>query len=278
MRSDTQFWEDGVLRPHADPGSVAVAFTHARGRGARLVLPVIEGKIRFLDASLLHLGAVMSLFGAPWPDIAAELIVCAQRSYERTMLNRHLEICVGITGDDDLAISPVIAAATFAPWSPAIIRLPPLRVALSPWTRSSRTPLAGMCTISGVERQRLRLFARSQGADEGLWLSEDRLVTEFGSRGLVWVSDYAWHLPHRELNPTWNPVIEAMLDVIRPAYAKITADELACAQAVFAVGSDGTFAAVEQVGDRHIALSPEWSGLVEGMIQDQLFNGPVQAS
>ena len=77
------------------------------------------------------------------------------------------------------------------------------------------------------------MFARSQDADEGLWLSENGLVTGSGSPGLAWVSYHAWNLPHPELEPTWNPVIEAMLDVIRPAPAKIAADQLACAQAVF---------------------------------------------
>jgi branched-subunit amino acid aminotransferase/4-amino-4-deoxychorismate lyase len=268
---DRSFWVNGEWHDGCSDEHISMAFASVYGRGARIVLPVVSGRIRFLERSLAHLEMAVNAFGLHCPDIAIDLGLWAITAATE---NRYqLELCIGITGPvEEQHKCSVVHLASLAPWNPPSIQGSPVRAVSSPWVRLSMTPLAGICNISGLERYKLLSYANSQRCHDGLWINEHGYVVEFTSNSLLWFAGDSWIRPSADLNPTWNPVMDQISETLEITRMKARIDELCSARAIISVSSFGTFSIVTSVD--HLELPPPSFSvdLLEQILTDQIFH------
>jgi branched-chain amino acid aminotransferase len=161
-------WIDGGL---VDPASASVsAFDHGLtvGDGVFETLRVYRGTPFALRRHLDRLGRSAAGLALPMPDRAELERACAEVVAAAGLADARLRLTV--TGGPGPLGSPrgggpptlVAAVAPLAPVSSAAA------VAVAPWPRNERGPLAGLKTTSYAENVVLLAWARERGAEEAI--------------------------------------------------------------------------------------------------------------
>jgi branched-chain amino acid aminotransferase len=167
-RTATAVWVDGGL---VDPASASVsAFDHGLtvGDGVFETLRVYRGTPFALRRHLDRLARSAAGLALPVPDRAELERACAEVVAAAGLAEARLRLTV--TGGPGPLGSPrgeapptvVAAVAPLAPVSPAAA------VAVAPWPRNERGPLAGLKTTSYAENVVLLAWADERGAEEAI--------------------------------------------------------------------------------------------------------------
>ncbi len=161
-------WVDGTLVA-PDAASVS-AFDHGLtvGDGVFETLRVYRGTPFALRRHLDRLGRSAAGLGLPVPDREVLARACAEVVDAGGLADARLRLTVtggpGPLGSPRGAGPPTVVAAVapLAPVSPAAA------VAVAPWPRNERGPLAGLKTTSYAENVVLLAWARERGAEEAV--------------------------------------------------------------------------------------------------------------
>jgi branched-chain amino acid aminotransferase len=161
-------WVDGSL---VAPGAATVsAFDHGLtvGDGVFETLRVYRGTPFALRRHLDRLGRSAAGLGLPVPDREVLARACAEVVDAGGLAEARLRLTVtggpGPLGSPRGAGPPTVVAAV-APLAPVA---PMAAVAVAPWPRNERGPLAGLKTTSYAENVVLLAWARERGAEEAV--------------------------------------------------------------------------------------------------------------
>jgi branched-chain amino acid aminotransferase len=168
MNEGTAVWVNGAL---VDPAIAAVsAFDHGLtvGDGVFETLRVYRGSPFALRRHLDRLARSAAGLALPAPDPAELARACTEVVAAGGLAEARLRLTV--TGGPGPLGSPrgtgpptvIAAVAPLAPVSPAAA------VAVAPWPRNERGPLAGLKTTSYAENVVLLAWARERGAEEAI--------------------------------------------------------------------------------------------------------------
>lgn len=168
MSEATAVWVDGAL---VDPATASVsAFDHGLtvGDGVFETLRVYRGTPFALSRHLDRLARSAAGLALPVPDRAQLVRACTEVVAAGGRAEARLRLTV--TGGPGPLGSPrgpgpptvVAAVAPLAPVSPAAA------VAVAPWPRNERGPLAGLKTTSYADNVVLLAWARDRGAEEAV--------------------------------------------------------------------------------------------------------------
>lgn len=255
-RTATAVWVDGGL---VDPASASVsAFDHGLtvGDGVFETLRVYRGTPFALRRHLDRLARSAAGLALPVPDRAELERACAEVVAAAGLAEARLRLTV--TGGPGPLGSPrgeapptvVAAVAPLAPVSPAAA------VAVAPWPRNERGPLAGLKTTSYAENVVLLAWADERGAEEAIVADTIGRLCEGTGANVFVVHDGRLRTPTLASGCLAGVTRALVLELTDAEEIDLPLDALATAEEAFLTSSTREVQAIGEVDGQALPPTP----------------------
>ncbi len=252
----TAVWLDGSLE---DPGAASVsAFDHGLtvGDGVFETMRVYGGTPFALRRHLDRLGRSAGGLGLPLPDRTVLERACAEVVDAGGLADARLRLTVtggpGPLGSARGPGPPTVLAAV----APLAAVSPAAAVAVAPWPRNERGPLAGLKTTSYAENVVLLAWARERGAEEAVvGDTQGRLCEGTGANVFV-VHESRLRTPTLASGCLAGVTRDLVLEHTDAEEADLALDELATADEAFLTSSTREVQPIGTVDGRPLGACP----------------------